>query len=232
MKLKCEHAPALGGAMVSGGWQAAPAILGCGEFLVHDISRGTSCSSMLYMKARAHLTAPRTQITLSSVHNRSNGGERWKEPRLPPSPRVPAREESAEWWSFEKVTKCSFSSFHLWKSLSNCLTSRSWVSLSLFLWFLPWLSYFPYICGAIFWSPFLSPTCFSTCLCLCIPVFFFQSLWFSHSLTLSPFLCFSLPLCGPLSASLFLAIPLFSPSFPFLPSLSHSSLFSHLLLLS
>ena len=97
MKLECEHAPALGGALVSGGWQAAPAIPGCGEFQGHDISRGTSCSSTLYMKARAHLTAPRTQITLSSVHNRSNGGERWREPRLPPSPRVPAREESAEW---------------------------------------------------------------------------------------------------------------------------------------
>ena len=47
MKLKCEHAPVLGGATVSGGWQAAPAILGCGEFLVHDISRGTLRSSTL-----------------------------------------------------------------------------------------------------------------------------------------------------------------------------------------
>ena len=96
-----------------------------------------------------------------------------------------------------------------------CLISRSWVSLSLFLWFFLWPSYVPYLSGAILWSLFLLTTCFYTCLCLWIPVFISQSLWFSHSLTLSPSLCFSLPLCGPLSASLSLVIPLFSPSFFF-----------------
>lgn len=57
MKLQCEHAPVLGGAMVSGGWQAAPAILGFGEFPVHDISQGTSCSKHVVSEGKSALNS-------------------------------------------------------------------------------------------------------------------------------------------------------------------------------
>lgn len=48
MNLKCEYAPTAGSPVVAlGVLLPAPAILGCTASLLHEISRGSSCSSML-----------------------------------------------------------------------------------------------------------------------------------------------------------------------------------------
>ena len=183
------------------------------------------------MKARAPFTAPRTQITLSFVHNWSPEGERWKKPRLPPSPRVPAREEYPEWWSFAKVIKCSFPSFHLWKSLSGCVSSAGPEFLSLSL--IPSVTL---LCSISFWG-YLLVSLPLAYLFLYMSLSLYTCLYLSESLIL--------PLTDSVSISLFLSASLWSPlclsfpghppllslilflSLPFLPFL-----FSHVLLFS
>ena len=172
------------------------------------------------MKARAPLTAPRTQITLSFVHNWSLGGERWREPRLPPSPGVPAREEYPEWWSFAKVIKCSFPSFHLWKSLSGYDSSAG----------PEFLFFSDSFCDLLMFYIFLGLSFGLSFSCPPVSIHVFVSVYLSLSLRVSDspthWLCLhlSVSLCLSVVPSLPLfpwsfpsSLPFLFPSLPFLP---------------
>lgn len=53
MKLKCEHAPTLGSAVVSGGWLAVPAILGCGDSPTRNLPRNIMFQHIVNERKRA-----------------------------------------------------------------------------------------------------------------------------------------------------------------------------------
>lgn len=165
------------------------------------------------MKAREHLTAPGTQITLSFMHKqRIGGGEEERDGRLWPPPKIP------EWgkisimviiWEGHKNASFFpplFSHPQISLEISQwlCLVSHSWAPLFFCLFWSLYLSVSDSVIlssllspsEAMCWSIFFLPSCFYMCLCLCLCLS--DSLW----LSLFPYL--ALPLSLTQFASMFL----------------------------
>lgn len=190
------------------------------------------------MKAREHLTARRTQITLPFVHKQSIGkGERKRERRGSQGPclhpRYLRRKNLGAGDHLKRLYKCLFFPFPSCKSLSGYVSSTTLelsFSVCLYLWIglsLPLSDSFcdSFFASISFWvcllvslSFFLFPSCFCMCLCLCLSVFVYLSLILFCSLTL--WLCLHFCLFLSLCLSVVLSLPLSLRLSPY--SLPHS----------
>lgn len=197
------------------------------------------------MKAREHITAPRTQVTLSFVHKQSIGERESQGSHPLPGYLQGKISVMVIIWKGYKMAFFLFSFLSLEISQWLCLTSRSWarslflslpqsLPLCLFPCFFLWL----FLCFYLFLSlsfglflSFFSPLPVSVC------VFVYQYLSLRFSLFLWFWFCLHFPLCFFLSASLWFPLWLclsdhlsglyliLSPSFllsfiPFLPPCS------------